>query len=190
MFDNTQHLYDRESMKAVLTVYFPFNQLKIYDYNRVIEVFQDMTPVEFIVSLSKYCNIKPLRSASKPKMKHEMTLYIQKQWYKLKWKKKILQNYSKADVILDADLLNRYVLFKICDILNVREDKRISYVDGISGTAAVSAEVNQNEYRVGFCLFPVSAKELKSTADSKKTLPPKSTWFEPRIKNGMIVKEL
>ena len=191
LYHTNHHVYDRESVKGVLCIYFPFKELKIYDYNRVVEAFHDVSPVRFAVLLSQYCKIEPLKHASKPTKKHTMTMLLDKRWYVVKWKKKILKQANrKKEVMLDADLFNEYVLAKLLDITNVREDPRLKYVDGVSGVEGVVGETAKNKYRVGFCLFPVSIEELKQAADNGQVLPPKSTWFEPRVKNGMIVKEL
>lgn len=191
LYQTDHHVYDKESVKGVLCIYFPFRELRIYDYNRVVEAFQEVNPVKFVVMLSKYCKIKPINGEAKPGKKHTMTMLLQKQWYRLRWKKSVLKaaRRSKA-VTLDAELFNTYVLGSLLDITNVREDPRLTYVDGVSGLTGVTAEVSKHKNRVGFCLYPVSKEELKKAADHDQVLPPKSTWFEPRVKNGMIVKEL
>jgi len=190
LYNTNHHVYDRESVKGVLCVYFPFEDLKIYDYNRVIEIFQDLDPIDFTVKLSKFCKITPMVKAKKPKRKHEMTLMLNKKWYKLKWKPSYIKQKANKALILDADLLNKYLLNEICGITNVREDRRIKYVDGVSGVVGLASEVNKNDYRIGICLYPISQEELRMVAEKGDTLPPKSTWFEPRVKNGMVVKEL
>jgi len=190
IYDADHTLYSKESRSKILSIYVSFDQLKIYDYNRVLEVFQSISPVAFMVELSKCCNLKRLKGAQKPRSKYEMTFYIQGIWYRAKWKNKVLKKYKKQHVLLDTELLNRYILGNICKITNVRDDKRISYVAGIEGTAGIIAEVAKSPVRLGICLFPVTKGELKSVAEAGLVLPPKSTWFEPRIKNGIVVREL
>lgn len=189
LYSTNHHSYNKESMAQVLSIYFSFDQLKIYDYNRVVEILNTIDPVEFMVKISKYCKLKKLSKPRKPSSKFEMTLFIAKKWYRLKWKKKVLRAYDDQKIVLDADLLNRIILNDICRIENIRKDKRIKYVDGVSGTLGIEKEVSKNEDRIGICLYPVTKEELKYVAEHEGTLPPKSTWFEPRIKNGMIVKE-
>ncbi len=189
LYNNKNTAYIQEDMEGVLSVFISFDNLRIYDYNRVFEVLREVPPVEFIVKLSKYCNIKAMRSPRKPSKKHHMTLLIADQWYKVKWKKKVLKAHKAKEVLLDAELLNKYVLHNICDIENIREDKRVTYIDGVSGIDGLIEKVNGNDFRLGICLYPVTIEELKTVADNGDTLPPKTTWFEPRIKNGMIVKE-
>ena len=186
--DHTQ--YSKESRSKILSIYVSFDQLKIYDYNRVLEVFQGISPVAFMVELSKYCNLKRLKIAQKPRCKYEMTFYVQGIWYRAKWKSKVLKKYKGQKVLLDAELLNTYILGNICKIKNIRDDQRISYVSGTEDTAGIIAEVAKSPVRLGVCLFPVTKEELKSVAKAGLVLPPKSTWFEPRIKNGIVVREL
>lgn len=117
-------------------------------------------------------------------------MQLGKIWYLLKWKKKIIERYNEDGLVLDADLLNRYVLDDILDVEDIRTDLRVKYVAGTLGTEGVEKLVMDEQRRVGFCLYPVSKDELKYIADNGLNLPPKSTWFEPRIKNGVIVQEL
>jgi len=182
-----EHPLVREGMLGILTVYISFEQLRIYDYNRCLEVLREVSAVEIMVRLSQYCTIKPLSKIQKPKKKHTFTVIVDGQCYKLKWKSKYLK--SKA-TLLDADLLNQYLINGICNIKDVREDHRITYVDGVSGVPGMLAEVSKSKYRLGVFLYPVAADELQAVADRGETMPPKSTWFEPRIKNGMLVKEI
>jgi len=189
LFQNEEHPLGEEASKGILTIYIPFDQLSIYDYNRCLEVLRDISAVELIVRLSRYCKIKPLAKVRKPKRKHEFTMIVAGQCYLLKWKKAVIKR-ATGMVVLDADLLNQYLIQGICNIQNVREDHRITYVDGVSGVPGMLSEVSKSKYRVGVFLYPVSADELQTIAVNGDTLPPKSTWFEPRIKNGMLVKEL
>jgi len=175
-------------LKSILSVYFSWEQLKIYEYNRVIDAFQNHSPIEFMASISKYCKIKRLKTAKKPSKKHEMTMNLYGEWYKLKWRKSILENHKNETVLFDTFLLNKYILGDILGIVNVRDDHRMNYIDGVVGTYGLEEMVAQNENRVGFCMYPIKAENVKLIADQNKTLPPKSTWFEPRVKNGILVK--
>jgi len=180
----------QESLSGVLTIYFSFDQLKIFDYNRIIVPFTKGKAMIFMARLSQHFNIRPLKSAKKPQKKHEITMYLHKQWYLLEWKKSVLKAHKGQMVIFDAYLLNKYVLEEIVGIEEIRTDRRIKYVDGNSTFNRFQEIVRDNKKAVGFCLYPISAKELRVIAENNLTLPPKSTWFEPRIKNGMIVKEI
>jgi len=181
---------DRESTSQVLTVYISFDQLHIYDHNRVVDIFGHLSEIDFVVALSKIAKIKRIKSARKPKRKHELTMQIENAWYRISWKAKTLKKYKSSQPLLDTDIFNEEVLKTICGITNVREDSRIKYVSGTLGTNGVSAEMTKAHTLLGVCLYPVSREELKHVADANEVLPPKSTWFEPRIKNGLIVKQL
>ena len=145
----------------LLSAYFPVEQLEIHDYNRVIEILNEISAPQLMAKLSKYVNIKSLKKASKPRKKFEMTLFLQKEWYRLNWKKSVLKKYaSHEDITLDVMLLNRLVLKNIMQIEDIRSDLRIRYVSGIEGMDGFINSVIKNEYRLGFCLYPVSIDEI------------------------------
>jgi uncharacterized protein (DUF1015 family) len=175
-------------LKSVLSLYFSWDQLGIFDYNRSIDAFQNLSPLKFMSQLSKYCKIKPLISAKKPQRKHDMTMLLYGEWYRLRWRKSIIDEHRAEEVIFDTHLLNKHIIENLLGIENVREDARMKYIDGVVGLAGLSEHVLENENRVGFCMYPIIADDVKTIADNNKTLPPKSTWFEPRVKNGLIVK--
>ncbi len=186
--DNKNEMMDTR-IKSVLSLYFSWDNLSIYDYNRCAEIFQSISPLQFMAELSQICNIKRLKAVRKPKRKHEMTMLIYGEWYSLSWKKKVLKRHADHPVLFDTFLLNEYILKKIVGLEDVRDDFRVKYVDGVSGLSGLSEMVTKSENRVGFCLYPITADNLKVIADLGLTLPPKSTWFEPRVKNGLLVKE-
>jgi len=173
----------------VLTIYFPFDELEIWDYNRVVEVFNNIEMPVFLTALSKYCKIKALKKGRKPKKKYEMTMYMKNYWFSLKWKRKVLNAYAKQKVLLDSELFNTKIMGEILKVEDVRESKKIKYFSGKEGLKSLEDEVNKNQDKVAFFIYPVLEEELIQIADQKKTLPPKSTWFEPRMKNGLISKE-
>lgn len=185
---NQQNNAKDTALRDVLTMYMSWDQLSIYDYNRSIDAFANYSPIEFMGRLSKYCSIKPLRVAKKPKAKYEMTMLLYGEWYRLKWRKKIIAMHQDEVVLFDTFLLNKYILGEVLGILNVREDTRIRYVDGVSGIEGMEQMIHGNENRVGFCMFPIAANDIKVISEAHLTLPPKSTWFEPRVKNGVITK--
>ncbi|MFT6334520.1 MAG: hypothetical protein ACI86M_001280 [Saprospiraceae bacterium] len=175
-------------LKSVLSLYFSWDQLDIFDYNRSVDAFHNLSPLKFMSQLSEYCKIKPLKSAKKPQQKHEMTMLLYGEWYRLKWRKSIIKKHKDEEVIFDTHLLNKHIIENLLDIENVREDTRMKYIDGVVGLAGLADYVHENENRVGFCMYPITAKDVKTIADHNKTLPPKSTWFEPRVKNGLLVQ--
>ncbi len=180
----------KDQLNSLLSVYFPFEELDIYDYNRSIQLQEDMSDAQVVVGLSKVFRISELEKAAKPKKKHHITMQLGKRWFLLKWKKKIINRYNAEGLVLDADLLNRYVLDDILHVEDIRADLRVKYIAGTLGTEGIESMALGDKRRVGFCLYPVSKEELRYIADNGLNLPPKSTWFEPRIKNGVIVQEL
>ncbi len=176
------------SLDSMLCLYFSWDQLDIMDYNRCVDAFQNISPLRFMSQLSKYCKTKPIKSNRKPERKHEMTMVLYGEWYRLRWRKSILKKHKNEEVLFDTHLLNKYVLDNILGIKDVRDDVRMKYIDGLVGSIGLENLVNKNQNRVGFCMYPIKSEDVKAVANSNNTLPPKSTWFEPRVKNGLVVR--
>jgi uncharacterized protein (DUF1015 family) len=174
----------------ILVSLFPFQELEILDFNRTIQILHELSPTLVMVKISKLFEINYLDKGRKPNEKHEIILLINKEWYSLRWKKEILEKYQKQKIILDANLLNELLLQNEFGIKEFGSDIRIGYVSGKDGVNAMLNTVNKNEYRIGFILFPVTIDEMIYISDENLTLPPKSTWFEPRIINGLISKSI
>lgn len=188
----TALMYDRtggESFKSVLCAFFETTELQIFDFNRVIEGLNEVSPTWFMAKMSQLFDIQELSVPTKPSKKHEITLFVNKEWYKLTWRKEVLETYKNEPVLLDVMLLNEKVLTDILGIEDVRTDLRVKYIEGPKGVDGVKGKTIKSEGRIGFCLYPVDMSDFIKISDLGKTLPPKSTWFEPRIKNGLIVKE-
>ncbi len=177
-------------MDSLLTVLMPFSELKIHDYNRVVQLNEDLSYIDFLVRLSKYMNVKPIKKLSKPAKKHEMIMSIDQSWFKCTWKKSILKKHKKEKYILDYALLNQYVMAKILNIVDIRDFPGITYVPGVDSFKGIENAISKVEKGVGFMMYPLTSKEMCYYADNKKILPPKSSYFLPRIVNGMIVQEL
>jgi len=169
---------------------FAFEHLEINDYNRVVDALDAMSAAQLVVHLSHYFHIKPLEGPAKPKEKFHIHMFLEDEWYELRWKKEYIAINDEEPVLLDAALFDRYVLGGIVGIEDVRNDDRVSYVQGPKGLEGVMKKARKSEDRVGFCLPPVSTEEFIAVSDARKTLPPKSTWFEPRLKNGLLVQGL
>jgi len=189
LYESTNIKNAKNKFGKLLTIYFPIHDLEIWDYNRVVEVFNTVDLPVFLAKLSKYCKIKTLKKGRKPKTKFVMTMYIKNYWFSLTWKKKVLKKYAQQKILLDSELFNTYIMAEILGVQDVRESKKITYFSGKEGLDELEEEVHKHEDKVAFFIYPVLADELIQIADQKKTLPPKSTWFEPRIKNGIIAKE-
>lgn len=172
----------------ILCAFFPFDQLDILDYNKIVELPYHLKHSRFMAEVSRYCDIELLGKAMKPKQKHDLAMVLQDEWYLLRWKPEVLKRYKKLAAVLDADILDHEIIGNILGIRDVRADARVSYVSGDLGAEAVAQKARISDHHVGFCIFPVQFDELVKVSDSHGTLPPKSTWFEPRMINGLIVK--
>ena len=170
----------------ILAAIFPFNELEILDHNRSVQVLNEISPGALMAKLSKIFDIEILEAGRKPLRKHEITMLVQSEWFSLNWKQSILDEYKDEDVVLDADLLNKYVMVQMLSIKDVSSDIRINYVTGKNGVEAMRKNVEKSDHKIGFILFPISIEEMIIISDKNMTLPPKSTWFEPRIVNGLI----
>lgn len=172
----------------ILAALFPFDQLDILDYNRIVQLPYQLRLPRFMAMLSKVCDIEYIGEPAKPQRKHDLTMCLQDEWYKLTWKPEILKKYKKAPAVLDAAVLDQEVLENLLGITDVRTDTRVEYVSGDQGPERVEEKARTSEHHVGFCIYPVQFEELVKVSDSGGTLPPKSTWFEPRMINGFVVK--
>lgn len=176
---------------TLLTAFFPSTELEILDFNRIIEGLEDITLSTFMAKISQLFDIEVLEKAEKPQQKHEITMFVNKEWFKLKWRKEVLDEYgdSHREMLLDANLLNEKVMGDILGIPDVRTDPRITYVEGPKGLEGIRKKTIKKSDSVAFCLYPVQLEDLLAVSDAGRVMPPKSTWFEPRIKNGLIVQE-
>lgn len=171
----------------LLSAYFSFDELQILDYNRIIHLDTEQSYTKIMARFSNICKVTPLDQAIKPGKKNEMTCYINNEWYALEWKSNVLRKQNK-EVVLDVDLFNKLILKDILGVQDIRRNKKVKYVDGASGVEGLIEKANKIERSIGFCLFPVHMDEFVALSDSGKTLPPKSTWFEPRLHNGLMVQ--
>jgi len=181
---------EAKKYKQLYTAYFPFDQLEICDYNRVVDISDITTLPEFIMGLAKYFDFQKLDLATKPIKKHQLTFYIDGIWYLGKWKEKYVKKKKKDEVLLDSALVNKYIFGDILGISDVRVDTRISYFGGTQPLVKIENSADKKINGIGICIYPVSIKELTALADKKQTLPPKSTWFLPRLKSGIITRDM
>ncbi len=173
----------------LLCALFPSSDIDILDFNRVVFGLNGLSPSAFMAHIARYFEIGFLSEPQKPARKHDITMLFNREWYQLRWKERILLEYPDEEAVLDAMLLDEKILGGILAIEDVRTDQRILYVEGPKGLEGIQQAVARGEEAVAFCLYPVCLEELMAVADAGKVLPPKSTWFEPRMKNGLIVKE-
>ncbi len=186
---NDGHKGDEE-YNFFLSVNFPASQLRIIDYNRVVKDLNGMTVVEFIKQLEKGFEIEQIGDKEyKPAKIREFGMYLEGMWYKLIAKK---GTYDDNDPIkaLDVTILTEQVLMPLLDIKDLRTSDRIDFVGGIRGMGELKKRVDSGEMKVAFALFPVSMKQLMDIADNNLIMPPKVTWFEPKLRSGLIVHSL
>jgi len=178
-----------EEYNYFVGVVFPHSHLKIYDYNRVVKDLNGLNVEEFLNRLGQAFVVeKAPAQPYKPKEKHEFGMFLANTWYRLKVKDEILKRVeSDPTATLDVSILQREVLDKILNIKDPRTDKRIDFVGGIHGLSALEDYVLNKGWAVAFALYPTSLEELMSVADANLIMPPKSTWFEPKLKSGLFV---
>jgi len=181
--------YPQYDFDHLFCAFFATDQLDILDYNRVAEIPKDMSPMRFMAQISKVFNMEPLEWPRRPLEKHEIVMCLQKEWYALHWRPEVLEGLDEQNDLLDASLLNERVLGNMLGITDVRSDNRVSYVDGSKGMEGLQKAANGRN-RVGFALYPVYFSDMIFLADAGEILPPKSTYFEPRLKSGMLVQLL
>ncbi|HNQ12998.1 MAG TPA: DUF1015 family protein [Bacteroidia bacterium] len=179
-----------EHYNYFLAVHFPDDQLQIMDYNRVVKDLNHLSEEEFLSKLSENFDIIPQeKEIYKPEQLHTFGMYLNQKWYKLEAKK---HTYDDSDPIgvLDVTILSNCVLSSLLNIKDLRTDKRIDFVGGLRGLKELEKRVNSGEMKVAFALYPVSMKQLIDIADSGQIMPPKTTWFEPKLRSGLIVHSL
>lgn len=179
-----------ENFNHFLSVLFPANQLKVMDYNRVVkEMLPDISTDEFLTALMSNFTVIPDKDPVRPSMKGEFGLYIDKQWYRLLADDSILMEKDSVES-LNISVLSNYVIEPLLGIEDQRTDDRIDFVGGIRGLKELEKRVDSGEMRLAFSIPPVSIEDLMRVADSGKVMPPKSTWFEPKLRSGLFIHQL
>jgi uncharacterized protein (DUF1015 family) len=188
--ENNQNHTGNEEYNYFLAVHFPDNQLTIIDYNRVVKDLNGNTPAEFMQQLTKGFDIKDMgEEIYKPDVLHNFSMYLEGKWYALTAKPGTYNNDDPIGV-LDVTILTNQVLEPILGIEDLRRSKRIDFVGGIRGLGELKKRVDSGEMKVAFALYPVSMKQLIDIADNGMIMPPKTTWFEPKLRSGLVVHEL
>lgn len=182
---NPNHTGDEE-YNFFLSVLFPASHLHIMDYNRVVKDLNNMSKDEFFTKLKEHFVISEAEGQVKPQKKGEIGMYIDGKWYRLNAKQHLLDITDPVEK-LDVALLQNYVLTPLLAIDDPRTSKRIDFVGGIRGLGELERRVNSGEMTLAFSMFPTSVEELMSIADANKIMPPKSTWFEPKLRDGLFV---
>ncbi|MCV6638726.1 DUF1015 family protein [Candidatus Albibeggiatoa sp. nov. NOAA] len=181
--ENPNHTGD-EAYNYFLTVIFPDNQMQILDYNRVVTDLNGLSAAEFLEQVGQCFNVEKVDSAYKPQQAAEFGMYLENQWYKLSIAADSIPNDPVKS--LDVSLLADNLIAPILNITDPRRDKRIDFVGGIRGLQELEKRVNSGEMKVAFALFATSLEALMAVADADQVMPPKSTWFEPKLADGLV----
>lgn len=183
---NPLHRGDEE-YNYFLAVHFPDNQLQIIDYNRTIKDMNGLNPEELLARLEKSFVIECKgNKIYKPVSLHNFSMYLEGKWYSLTAKEGTYDDNDPIGV-LDVTILTNQILSPILDIQDLRRSKRIDFVGGIRGLGELKKRVDSGEMKVAFALFPVSMQQLITIADSGNIMPPKTTWFEPKLRSGLVI---
>ena len=197
MSRSQSELNDAPEYEFFMAVCFPDDELNIIDYNRVVKDLNGLTEEEFLEALKKDFDLSPTLprregddfSAVKPKGLHNFSLYMGGRWYSLTAKE---GRYDDSDPIgvLDVTISSNLILDKILGIKDLRSDKRIDFVGGIRGLGELQRRVDSGEMKMALALYPVTMQQIIDIADSGNIMPPKTTWFEPKLRSGLVVHEL
>ncbi len=186
---NPAHRGDEE-YNFFMAVIFPDDQLKIFDYNRVVKDLNGMTPAQFLGKLKESFDVREKGTRThRPTKLHNFGMYLDGKWYSLTAKKGMYYDDDPIGV-LDVTILTELVLLPLLDIQDLRRSKRIDFIGGIRGLAELKKRVDSGEMKVAFALYPVSMKQLITIADTGNIMPPKTTWFEPKLRSGLVIHKL
>lgn len=189
MKQNPNHTGEEEYC-YFLAVIFPDNQLKIIDYNRLVKDLNGLTPAQLLDALTENFEVKKCGAEIyHPDRLHNFAMYLDGAWYSLTAKPGTYDDNDPIGV-LDVTILSNLVLDKLLGIKDLRTDKRIDFVGGIRGLGELQRRVDSGEMQVAFALYPVSMKQLIDIADSGNIMPPKTTWFEPKLRSGLVIHSL
>lgn len=186
---NPNHRGDEE-YNYFMAVCFPANQLTIIDYNRVVKDLNGLTADEFLSKVAENFEVECKgEEIYKPACLHNFSLYLEGKWYSLTAKPGTYDDHDPIGV-LDVSVSSRLILDQILGIKDLRSDKRIDFVGGIRGLGELKKRVDSGEMKVALALYPVSMKQLMDIADTGNIMPPKTTWFEPKLRSGLVIHKL
>ncbi|MDM5155398.1 DUF1015 family protein [Bacillus sp. DX1.1] len=179
-----------EEFNFFLSVLFPYDELSIWDYNRVVKDLNGLSEEQFLQQITQYFHVERASvSPYKPNEPHSFGMYLNNLWYKLTVKE---ETFDAHDVVkcLDVSILQDHLLSQVLQIHDPRADARIDFVGGIRGLEELERLVNLGDYKVAFALYPTSMEDLLEIADAGEVMPPKSTWFEPKLRSGLFIHSL
>lgn len=185
---NSNHTGE-EPYNYFLTVLFPHNQMQILDYNRLVANLNGHSVNEFLGALAENFDIELVEGQAKPSKAREIGFYAGQQWYLLTANSNLLEKIDDNDPVasLDVSILQDFVFAPLLNIVDQRTDKNVDFVGGIRGLAELERRTANDEWQAAFALYPTSIQSLMDIADAGEVMPPKSTWFEPKLKSGLVV---
>lgn len=188
---NSNHTGE-EPYNYFLTVLFPHNQMQILDYNRLVANLNGHSVNEFLGALAENFDIELVEGQAKPSKAREIGFYAGQQWYLLTANSNLLEKIDDNDPVasLDVSILQDFVFAPLLNIVDQRTDKNVDFVGGIRGLAELERRTANDEWQAAFALYPTSIESLMDIADAGEVMPPKSTWFEPKLKSGLVVHSL
>lgn len=188
--ENKPDYTGEEEFNYYLSVLFSDDELYVMDYNRVVKDLNGLTEEQFLKKVNEKFEIEIYeeKNCCRPKQRHQFGMYLNKKWYLLTAKKEIIQK----DIVaaLDVSILQNEILEPILAIGDPRTDKRIDFIGGIRGLEALQKKVDSGDMKIAFSMYPTSMQELMNVADENRTMPPKSTWFEPKLRSGLFIHDL
>lgn len=175
-----------EEYNFFLAVIFPHNQMQILDYNRVVRDLNGLSEANFLQKVAEKFTVTPQTAAAKPQKRHQFGMFLGNKWYQLDARP---GTFDEAHPVrrLDVSILQENLLAPVLGIADPRKDQRIDFIGGIRGLGELEKRVRSGHWAVAFALFPTSIEELMAIADAGQTMPPKSTWFEPKLRTGLVV---
>ncbi len=180
----------KEAYNFYLGAFFPETQLKIVDFNRVVKDLNGLSEIDFIKRIAmKFQMTLHGKEIYKPVRKHNFSMYLDGNWYSLDAKNEII-HHEQPIGSLDASILTEHVLSPILDIHDLKTDKRIGFVSGVKGMNGLKHQVDKMNFKVAFALYPVEMEQLKLIADTNNSMPPKTTWVEPKMRSGLVIYNL
>ena len=173
-----------------MAVCFPASQLTILDYNRVVRDLNGRSETEFLKALEENFVVKDMGTDEyRPQRLHEFSLYLGGHWFSLVLKPGLADETSPIES-LDVSISSRLILDQLLDIRDLRSDKRIDFVGGLRGLGELKRRVDSGEMKMALALYPVSMRQIMQIADSGNIMPPKATWFEPKLRSGLVIHKL
>jgi uncharacterized protein (DUF1015 family) len=179
-----------EGFNYYMGIFFPESSLRIFDFNRVVKDLNNMTADTLLNKLKSNFEVTPMSQENfSPAAIHEMSMYLEGRFYRLKALKHLYTNVGITDG-LDAHILTKHILQPLFEITDLKTDKRVSFIPGIKGSVALKNAVDSGKFAVAFGLYPVAMKQLKEIADTGNIMPPKTTWVEPQLRSGLVIYDM